>query len=113
MAQHLVEAKQRADRVAVRSRVRREQECIALVNLVEYLVDHGENERPSPKLRPSSLLRAPEQLVNPRRVLLGAVDHKQKLGSVSQSHALGELMANETLGCVQSLQRLLSFVLFS
>src|SRR5690348_1385187 len=45
MAQQLVQGKQRTNRVAIRSRMRGKQERIALLDLLEHLVDHGKQKR--------------------------------------------------------------------
>src|SRR6185437_3530304 len=107
MAQHLIESQQRADCVTIGPRVRGEQKSVAPLDLLEDLVDHSERRTDTGDLCLSFPLRAPQQLVNTRRVLLRAVNHKHKLRSVAQAHTLCELVTNESLGCIQSFKCLL------
>jgi hypothetical protein len=56
---------------------------------------------------------APEQFVDARRVLLRTIDDKDELGSMPQPHTFCELMTDESFGGIESVERLLGFLLIS
>jgi hypothetical protein len=94
--------------------MRGKQETIALPDLLEHLIHHGGRPAASCDLQPFlPSFCAPEQFVDARRVLLRTINDKDELGSMPQPHAFCELMADESFGGIESVERLLGFLLIS
>jgi hypothetical protein len=130
---HLAAGERRTDRVSIRAGVRSQQESVALLDLFENLAQHiyltlryrldcgRRHPRPDYVLRrPSSIVElstpfliAFQQLINPGRVRLRAVQLKIQLWRTAQVQTLRDFTADETNCCRQSLQRAFSFFIIA
>jgi hypothetical protein len=109
--QDLAAGERGTDSVSIRTRVRSQQESVALLDLFENLAKHFLPDAP---IDLTVELSAPflitfQQLINSGRVRLRAVQLKIQLWRTAQVQTLSHFTADETNCCRQSLQRALGF----